>query len=101
MLPQVQHAADVLPQSCVKGWQLCWPLIWTVDGAQRGVLRSGKALIWILQQDGCLILRKMVHVQQSYLDCIQIMHRVSPFNASSAAHVRSAETASVLELKWQ
>ena len=33
MLPQLQHAVNVFPQSCVKCWQLCGPLVGPVNGA--------------------------------------------------------------------
>lgn len=43
MLPKMQHAADVLSQSCVKSWQLCGPLVWTMDGARGTRLGSSRA----------------------------------------------------------
>lgn len=47
MLPQVQHAVNVLLQSPVKCRQLCGPLVGAMNGAKRGYLHisAGRPVI--------------------------------------------------------
>ena len=43
MLPQLQHATNILLQSLVECRQLCGPLVGAMDGAKRGYLRISAA----------------------------------------------------------